>query len=270
MNIHILLHLFLEFSVPVLLFESVFSTSEWCFEEHGFSKIFYLHSGEEKVWYVVPQECTKQFLPLKREFRNFVTADELISKGCQLTRCVQKAGQYVVILPNCYYCSVATGYAISEVVSVAHINWFTSRNFLSFKPKLNEFVITKMILSCSMEERKKETRSCFCQFLIQKLDVIAKIIYANIKRLNASGIHIFSCLRLKEASPLTCPKCNCICYLIRVKVKSKNSSFCVDDALKMIHSKLKAEEFIIELIFTVEKIQSLIGKLKNPLKKKRR
>lgn len=258
----------LEISIPTLHFEGVFSSSGWCIEQNGFHTISYHHQGNEIVWYTVPSDNKQLFLRIKSEFKNFVTPDELLLKGCPVNRCVQKEGNYVLIQPNCYYCTVATGYAVSEVVSIAPMNWFLSKRFVNYKPKLNEFTFTKMILNCAVDETQRETKSHFAQFLCQKLETMSKIIAANLKRLNSYGFVKATCPKSKMMKEVSqeCSKCKSVCYLIRLRIKSKGMTVCIEDALKMINSKLKADEFVVELVMNVEKIQSIVKKLRTAQK----
>ena len=258
--------------MPSLSFESVFNTSEWRIEEHGFHVISYLHSGANKIWYTIPEKYMKFFKKIRNDASVLISPDELLSRGCQVVRCIQEEGQYVIVKPNCYYCTIATGYSCSEQVCFAPMNWFQCQTFLSYNPALSDFVHMKMLLNNAAEDVKKNPRSDHCQLLLEKINKVKDVLSQNLTVLASVGIDHLVLVKNKSHGVRSCTICSCTCYLLSVRLKnSEKSLLCIDDAMKMmIQKRVSCQEVFVESITTIEQLDSLIKKCKRPVLKNRK
>lgn len=128
-------------TVPTIHMGMVFSACCWYKDPHGLPWIEYLHTGADKVWYGVPCDQSDRFrAAMKRllpqavaEGQNhhtwlaadsgMVPPDKLLEHGVSVTRTVQTAGQFLIVMPHAYTCNVSTGYVISESVYFTQSGW---------------------------------------------------------------------------------------------------------------------------------------------------
>ena len=254
-----LFYAFSGLTVPWVCFEGIFSTFKW--QRQCFPTLSYLHKGADKIWYVVSHEDNEQFDLLQRRLSEqlsqqqqsqkqlkqpqqqtetqwhrqstgFVTTDELVENGCNVRRCIQKEGQYVVIELDCWYCSIATGYSVSESIHFASLDWLAGPTFSSFQVSLGEEVITKTILSFATAECKKQTMSPYNKYLIPKLQDIQKLIVSCLNLIKES-VGITETVVLKEPVSSPCAFCRKLCYLVRVAASNMEPEgcMCVEDAV---------------------------------------
>ncbi|XP_050683377.1 protein Jumonji isoform X34 [Leptidea sinapis] len=121
-------------TVTTLHLEMAFSTSCWHRDPHGLPWIEYLHTGADKIWYSLPEEENENFRRVVKKYCPHICQNKsvwlpsdmvmippevLLQEGVKLTRTVQKPGEYVIVCPRAYTCSVATGFSVSESVYFA-------------------------------------------------------------------------------------------------------------------------------------------------------
>lgn len=257
-------------SVPVLYVESVFWTSDWRKEKHGFHMLSYMHSGADKIWYIIAEESKPLFEEITVGKSRLNNPKTFIAAGCNVARFVQTEGQYVVIKPGCYYCTISTGYSCSETVSFASHHWFASPFFLSYKPSLKEHVVTKMTLNNAVEEVKK----CQCphyENFIPKLQEMCSLLEGHLQTFSTKGVKEVSCLKGKSAVLRTCRFCGEECFLLSARVHKNDDCLCVKHALEMLErKKLQAVDVSLEVVFTVDGLKNLVRKLQDKPGSKRK
>ncbi|VVC98460.1 unnamed protein product [Leptidea sinapis] len=121
-------------TVTTLHLEMAFSTSCWHRDPHGLPWIEYLHTGADKIWYSLPEEENENFRRVVKKYCPHICQNKsvwlpsdmvmippevLLQEGVKLTRTVQKPGEYVIVCPRAYTCSVATGFSVCESVYFA-------------------------------------------------------------------------------------------------------------------------------------------------------
>lgn len=128
-------------TVPTLHVGMVFSACCWYRDPHHLPWIEYLHAGANKIWYGVPDSMSSLFhSKLAKLVPNYcrnkslwlpsdtamVPPSILVENGVSLCRTVQQPGQYVVVFPKAFTCSLSTGYVVSESVYFAPPHWLGS------------------------------------------------------------------------------------------------------------------------------------------------
>lgn len=269
-----------DITIPWLSIEGIFWISDWRSETHGFHTISYLHSGAEKIWYVIPSESTLLFEKLNRKSNtefSFLTPDFLLQKSCKVKRCTQKEGQYIVIEPGCYYCTLSTGYSLSETVCFASMAWFASENFKKHKITENDFVRIKALLNYSVEESRatnsthdnRTKRAEQIKTLLDKINELHGIVLETLEKLDQNDIKAINYSRSSKGNePEFCSTCDACCYLFSVHLKNDDDDnvetiLCVSHAVEMIRTKqCKSTELLVEALVSNNKITHLREKLK--------
>ena len=260
---------------PVLLFEGIFSTSEWCVVEDHFHLISYLHSGTPKIWYVVSKYGTQMIQKRLKKSRTLLDLQTILDEGYDIERVVQKEGQYVIIKPNCFYLTISAGYSCSEMVYFAPISWLRSEYFRTKKLNLKENHLITILLNLIDEDPKKRSNAIHVERLIEKTNELKNLINKTLNKLKTVGITEVNHAEeaINEAS--ICANCGCPCILISIiDMKDNDPTFyCVTDILKMAkENSLKKNEMSIEISMTVEELDRKIERLElkhSPNKKKK-
>eukprot|EP00111_Clytia_hemisphaerica_P025061 TCONS_00073770-protein len=219
-------------SSPFLLTESVFSTSGfWEIDEYGFYILSYLHSGSDKIWYVIetPEskiEQTKlQKLIDENQIHNtFSMPNEILEKGFTVKRCVQKEGQFLILEPNCYYFTISTGYSLSEIINFAPMSWLEDFNGFEFDE--DSFIETRMLLNYTNDILKSEKSTSFNKdFLKEKLDQLKKLILNLQQKCQKAGITRTKYTKNATRDAAHCFDCECNCYVLVISLPDKPDEF---------------------------------------------
>lgn len=124
--------------VPWVYIGMCFSSFCWHTEDHWSYSINYMHWGEPKTWYGVPQseaekleECVKNIAPELFEkhpdlFHHLVTTcspTTLMNYGVPVVRTNQCAGEFVVTFPRAYHAGFNQGYNCAEAVNFCPADW---------------------------------------------------------------------------------------------------------------------------------------------------
>ncbi|CAD0193859.1 unnamed protein product [Chrysodeixis includens] len=125
-------------TVPTLHLGMIFSTSCWHKDPHMLPWTEYLHSGKSRIWYGIPDgqsdnfrkavetlaptSCQNKSLWLPSDIA-MIPPNLLRDHNVSLARTVQEPGEFVIVFPKAYSCSISTGYAESESVYFASRSW---------------------------------------------------------------------------------------------------------------------------------------------------
>ena len=256
-------------SSPFLLAESVFATNgEWELGRHGFHTLSYLHAGSEKVWYTIDSSSNPDFVKILDESQSrnsFVTPTELITKGVNVKRCIQREGQFVIVEPGSFRFTLTTGYSLSEVVSFAPMVWFQTMNGFDFHS--DRMVETKMLIAHANEAVKTVGRCC-CQdkhaLLSSSLNNLKANIVNSQEKLEKAGITTFK--YAKNASTrdvLFCEECDSECYVLDVTISDTDEAYCLPHAVKLKRSW--RNDSIATFIISPNKLSQLVSRIEASL-----
>ncbi|XP_028035905.1 uncharacterized protein LOC114247211 isoform X1 [Bombyx mandarina] len=125
-------------TVPTLHLGMVFSTSCWHRDPHGLPWVEYMHTGPGKIWYGIPNDQSDNFrkavetlCPTSCQNKSIwlpsdiamIPPSLLREHNVSLSRVVQNPGEFIIVFPKAYSCSIATGFTISESVYFATNSW---------------------------------------------------------------------------------------------------------------------------------------------------
>ncbi|KAE9602888.1 putative chromatin remodeling & transcription regulator FYR family [Lupinus albus] len=125
--------------VPWLYVGMCFSSFCWHVEDHHLYSLNYVHWGDPKVWYGVPERhaegleaAMKKHLPrlfkeqpsLLNELVTQFSPSILKSEGVPVYRTVQHSGEFVLTFPRAYHSGFNSGFNCAEAVNVAPVDWF--------------------------------------------------------------------------------------------------------------------------------------------------
>ena len=249
-------------SSPVLLAESVFATNgDWELDEHGFHMLSYLHAGSEKVWYTIDADLNPDFTKILDESRarnSFVTPIELIEKGINVKRCVQKEGQFVIVEPGSYRFTVNTGYSLSEVVSFAPMRWFHTLNAFDFQS--DRMFETKMLIAHANEVIKTGGHQDDHALLVISLNNLKSCILNWQEKLERAGIvtHKYA-KNVSTRDVLFCEECDSECFVLDVTISDTDESYCLAHAVKLKRSW--RNESVATFIITPNKLSQLVSRI---------
>lgn len=163
---------FVGVTVPTLHVGMVFSACCWYRDPHHLPWIEYLHAGANKIWYAIPDSMSQLFhTKLTQLVPNYcrnkslwlpsdtamVPPNLLVENGVSLCRTVQEPGQYVVVFPKAFTCSLSTGYVVSESVYFAPPAWLITAGWAfdelrnSCEPSM--FSLDRLVLSIVADVR---------------------------------------------------------------------------------------------------------------------
>ncbi|XP_075990679.1 jumonji, AT rich interactive domain 2 isoform X2 [Anticarsia gemmatalis] len=130
-------------TVPTLHLGMLFSTSCWHRDPHFVGWADYQHEGPTKVWYSIPESDGKAFRTAVEKLTPTVCQNKslwlpsditmippslLRAEGVTVYRLEQNPGEFVIVMPGAYSCSISTGYTVSESVYFATSRWLDEVN----------------------------------------------------------------------------------------------------------------------------------------------
>ncbi|XP_038216833.1 protein Jumonji isoform X3 [Zerene cesonia] len=279
-------------TVPTLHLAMVFSTSCWHRDPHGLPWIEYIHEGSEKIWYGIPDDqsdnfrsavetlcptfCQNKSIWLPSDI-TMIPPEVLQEYNVSMCRATQNPGEFIIVCPKAYSCSIATNLSVSESVYFATKSWMDNyaqvfqelRN--SCEPAM--FSIEQLLLSFTKDSR---TPLDMLHQIYPVLNEIVKKELQNrrsIKRLGFKGKDI-------EAKPPTtgawnvrdqdeCELCRVTLYLSRVRgMFEKKSTLCLEHALAILKKNVRPKFLLeVEHIMPSESLTQIVETLQNRLSK---
>lgn len=163
-------------TVPTLHVNMVFSTSCWHSDPQGLPWVDYHHKGAAKIWYGVPHSesetfrkaveklcpslCQNKSIWLPSDI-TMIPPKILLESKVSLARIEQNPGEFVIVFPKAYSCSISTGFGISESVYFATNSWLNSVRQVyqelrdSSEPTV--FPLEHLLLSVAQDEKTSIT-----------------------------------------------------------------------------------------------------------------
>ncbi|KAJ6423173.1 hypothetical protein OIU84_024160 [Salix udensis] len=124
--------------VPWLYVGTCFSSFCWHVEDHHLYSLNYLHWGDPKIWYGVPEshasnleDAMRKHLPdlfeeqpdLLHALVTQLSPSVLKAEGVPVYRVVQQSGEFVLTFPRAYHSGFNCGFNCAEAVNVAPVDW---------------------------------------------------------------------------------------------------------------------------------------------------
>ncbi|KAJ6301177.1 hypothetical protein OIU77_015481 [Salix suchowensis] len=124
--------------VPWLYVGTCFSSFCWHVEDHHLYSLNYLHWGDPKIWYGVPEshasnleDAMRKHLPdlfeeqpdLLHALVTQLSPSVLKAEGVPVYRVVQQPGEFVLTFPRAYHSGFNCGFNCAEAVNVAPVDW---------------------------------------------------------------------------------------------------------------------------------------------------
>ena len=254
--------------------------------------IDFLHTGAERIFYVVPESASQKFWKILTKFapnqiktsisdiRDWSTTfllspKELVKRGCAIYRLIQREGQFVVLAPNAIYCTLASGYSCSETVYFAPNRWLVSSHVMEgLKSISNNPLISfdSIVINAMNEEMGKKTPSKHFPKLRPLLIIVRDRLKTFMGDMKGAKINDLSQAPTKTGpgrptdsdslAPSACKECGSLCYTRRVRVVESGTILCCEHAIKMIKKKtFKAKDIEILLVVTLGYLDLTISRL---------
>ncbi|XP_047544008.1 protein Jumonji isoform X3 [Vanessa atalanta] len=276
-------------TVPTLHVGMIYSTSCWHRDPHGLPWMEYMHTGPQKIWYGIPDTESARFrraveslCPTACQNKSIWLPSDiamipptlLLERNVSMSRIVQKPGEYIIVFPKAYSCSICTGYTISESVYFATNPWVKTVNYVfqelrqSCEPTM--FSLEQLLIAIARDEGASLT---MLQLVHENFSAILSEELENRRQLEKHGLkpRVLQSEKRNAAGAWNvheneCEVCRTTLYLSRVKgVFRKKYSVCLRHALQVLDNKVKkierreTETFEMEYFFTTFELKELIS-----------
>ncbi|KAJ2954111.1 hypothetical protein O0L34_g2333 [Tuta absoluta] len=278
---------------PPLHLGMVFSTCCWHRDPHALPWTEYMHEGPPKIWYGIPDEQSANF-------RHAV--EELCPTSCQqkdiwlssditmippnllrehkvtLSRVVQNPGEFIIVFPKSYTCSISTGFTVSESVYFATTSWLKTVHQV-FQELRSSYEPTTFSLEQLLLALAKDPRSTFGVLHTVHCS-LTSIVDEEIRhrtKLRAHGVSVIKRQNKKRNGAAwnvreqdECQVCRTTLFLSKVTgVISKKSDMCLLHALQVIDLRKPPPEEIAKmemiLFYTEKQLNEIVVQLQKRL-----
>lgn len=286
-------------TIPWLQLDMLFSAKSWQTHPLALYTVDYLHSGADKIWYSVPAGERKNLASFYGQDADAVEtslADKMVSPsslnegGVTVTRVVQKQGQFVIVFPEAYYSSVSCGYSVSEAVAFAPFDWLLlgskrykdlresswwsdfnyDRLLLGMAQELNDD--TQELVPCLLAELKQiRDEEKFCMIQLLELGLVETVDEKKTSSESPGGKKgkksLTSWTQSDSSCVLYCEECDRACYLSAVIGEDDPQVLCLKHAVKHIRDKASPKGFRILNRYDTSRLDELVNKVEEKLKK---
>ncbi|CAG5003158.1 unnamed protein product [Parnassius apollo] len=253
-------------TVPTLHLGMVFSTSCWHRDPHGLPWIEFMHSGPAKIWYGIPDEQSANFrravellCPTSCQNKSLWLSSDivmippnlLLEHNVSLSRVEQKPGEFIVVFPKAYSCSISTGYTVSESVYFANNSWLKSVHQVfnevreSCEPTM--FSLEQLLLAAARDPRSPlsilpEIYASLRTIISEELDNRTAIIRYNVPSRNCKQSRKRPAGAWNVREQDECEICRATLYLSRVRgLPTKKSTVCLQHGRRLLESRRQSE-----------------------------
>jgi [histone H3]-trimethyl-L-lysine4 demethylase len=128
--------------------------------------INYMHEGEGKIWYAIPDYHREKFEKLAKDKLAYLFNEDpnllhninvminpayLVENGVHVYRTIQKPGEIVLTFPESYHQGVSVGFNIAEAVNMACPSWLDYTNkamniYMATREKVPVFPVNWMLI----------------------------------------------------------------------------------------------------------------------------
>lgn len=288
-----------DITIPWLHFDMLFSVKPWQTHPLSLYTVEYHHNGAEKIWYCVPAGETKNLASFLEQEGckevgtsledKMISPNSLTEGGVEVTRVVQKEGQFVVVFPEVYVCSISCGYSISEAVSFAPSDWLLvgSKRYKELQDPawLKEFTYDRLLVG--LAEQLREENQHVVQCLLEELKIVRDEEKSFMTELLEVGLvdtvdqdnsgvgstgkkgkkSITSWSKADSSCVLYCEECDKPCYLSAVTSDVEPRVLCLKHAIKHILATGSPAGFRILSRYDTGRLDELVTKVEEKLRK---
>lgn len=221
-------------TIPWVYVGMCFSLFCWHVEDHWTYSINYMHEGETKVWYGIPERDAGKFDKFMQSLapESFVESKDLLhhmntmihpeilrENGIEVFTVHQNIGEIVITFPRAYHAGFNAGYNVAEAVNFAPYDWLQAgRRCLSNYAKVGRgCVFSHDLLVFNMaKQRHKLDQKMFNAVVMEYRAILNRETYYR-KCLKERGFQFKMC-PVNLADIVTnedfrsCVKCNTLLY----------------------------------------------------------
>ncbi|XP_072930884.1 uncharacterized protein Jarid2 isoform X2 [Epargyreus clarus] len=247
-------------TVPTLHLGMAFSTSCWHRDPHGLPWMEYMHSGPPKIWYGISEEESTHFrkvveLLCPTSYQNksiwlpsdivMVPPHMLLEHNVSLSRVEQLPGEYIIVFPKAYSCTISTGFNITESVYFASRRWLNSGllSFVEAQYNCEPTMISVEVLLVAIVTGERISLSVLepalvmldMVFAYEKMNRLVIKDFRNVKRITMSK-HEKGVWNVRDKDE--CVVCRKPLFLSRVTGLTKNNTLlCLTHAICILEKK---------------------------------
>ncbi|XP_028409971.1 protein Jumonji-like isoform X2 [Dendronephthya gigantea] len=272
---------------PVVKVEMVLSTETWHPPAHDMLILEYLHQGENKIWYSVPQHSKDRFLEaVKTELNGdidrmkdrAISRSSLIKSGIPVYKVAQEPGQFIVKFPQAYHSSLSTGFCVSEYVTFAPLS-YVPRIKTTFQGDLKSEVDHLFSWECFIvSSMKEELRRNSCEetlnILIPELKELRDVETRLQSELSNLGVIEKSRTdispekkprgrRINSDEIENCHECNRFCFPSMI-MDSSDTPLCLNHALENLKEQ-KSSDYTLTSHLSLSDLNELVKEAEDKL-----
>lgn len=144
----------------------LFSSFCWHYEDIMMYSINYMHEGEGKIWYAIPEYHREKFERLAKDklallfnedpnlllnINVMINPAYLVENGVHVYRTIQKPGEFILTFPESYHQGVSVGFNIAEAVNMTCPSWMEYGNkamriYMATREKVPVFPMEWMLI----------------------------------------------------------------------------------------------------------------------------
>eukprot|EP00345_Euplotes_harpa_P006849 CAMPEP_0168328974 /NCGR_PEP_ID=MMETSP0213-20121227/6830_1 /TAXON_ID=151035 /ORGANISM="Euplotes harpa, Strain FSP1.4" /LENGTH=415 /DNA_ID=CAMNT_0008332207 /DNA_START=349 /DNA_END=1596 /DNA_ORIENTATION=- len=144
----------------------LFSSFCWHYEDIMLYSINYMHEGEGKIWYAIPEYHREKFERLAKEKLALLFEEDpnfllninvminpafLVENGVHVYRTVQKPGEIIVTFPESYHQGISVGFNVAEAINMACPSWMeyglkAMKIYMATREKIPVFPVDWMLI----------------------------------------------------------------------------------------------------------------------------
>eukprot|EP00344_Euplotes_crassus_P012649 CAMPEP_0196998300 /NCGR_PEP_ID=MMETSP1380-20130617/3721_1 /TAXON_ID=5936 /ORGANISM="Euplotes crassus, Strain CT5" /LENGTH=548 /DNA_ID=CAMNT_0042414825 /DNA_START=26 /DNA_END=1672 /DNA_ORIENTATION=- len=141
----------------------------WHYEDLMMYSLNYMHEGEGKIWYSIPDYHREKFERLVKDklasrfsedpnilmdINVMLNPAYLVENGVHVYRTLQKPGEIILTFPGSYHQGVSVGFNIAEAVNIACPSWLEYINkalgiYIATREKVPVFPVDWMLIECA-------------------------------------------------------------------------------------------------------------------------
>jgi hypothetical protein len=252
---------------PRLDFAMMFATKCWSRSCHYLPCLHYLHKGADIIWYCVAADEADKFKQVARRLvpeitnidnpgdwpRVMLSPLELVANGVNVTRIVQRSGQYIFVTPGCYTATVATGFCVSETIYMATSSWlpygFEASEMLRCSSIPDIFSLSKLICSIALN-LCRDSSEVSADVLARALPLM-KTLFQREAELQSSLTSLgLSLSATGHDEHIRCDVCKTLCFLSMVVSEEDDVIYCLEHAAEYLRRMKNVKSYKLFYQFT--------------------
>jgi len=239
----------------------MFASFCWHYEDLMMYSINYMHEGEGKIWYAIPEYHREKFERLAKDklasrftedpnllldINVMVNPAYLVENGVHVYRTLQKPGEIILTFPEAYHQGVSVGFNVAEAVNMAAPSWLdyidkSIRILMATREKLPVFPIEWMLIENIRnigklkfgEEQRRKIHEYYESWLLKEKTERALLASHYPCRLKYERENVQMLLNREQVDEdsFECFYCINLCYASRVNCLNCNKNYCISHEL---------------------------------------